>query len=332
MDLDRAKYSNNTDTRGIAAYGQITVKELWPGMFLTAGLRYDYEKSDLNYKDSLLFSGASRYKEYHQTTEGREFKSWLPKFSLLQKWNDNTSLYLSVSKGYKAGGYNVIVNEMSSQMVDLGYDEEQLWNYELGIKYFSPDKKFSLNAAAFYIDWKDQQIFVMGMMGPGIKNAGDARSIGGEIDICWEFLPNLTYLLATGYSNSKYYHNLEKSHEGNRIVMAPEFTGNTGFTYRKAVNVSWFQSFGASTTVTGFGTQYFDEANLLKQDPYFLWNLDFSISGKHIAFRIWGKNMLDKAFFTYMLNNPVGKELPAYFNMGQSGAPARFGASITFKI
>lgn len=332
MPLDKAKYYNNTLTWGIAGYGQLTVKDLWPGMSLTAGVRYDYEKTELTYRDSLLFSNSSRYKEYHVSNEDKTFKAWLPKFSLLQKWNDDLSLYLSISKGYKAGGYNIIVNEMSSQLVDLAYNEEKLWNYELGVKYFSPGKKFSLNAALFYIDWKDQQIFVMGMMGPGIKNAGDAHSIGGEMDLRWEFLPNLSYLLSVGYSHAEYYHNLNKEHEGNRIVMAPEFTGNTGFMYSKAVKASWFRSFAASTTVTGFGTQYFDEANRLKQDPYFLWNMDFSISGKHVEFRVWGKNILDKAFFTYMLNNPVGSKLPQYFDMGQSGAPARFGASVTFKI
>lgn len=332
MPLDKAKYFNNTATWGVAGYGQITVKDLLPGLSLTAGLRYDYEKANLAYIDSLLFSGSSGYKEFHNAKEGIDFKAWLPKFSILQKWNDNLSVYLCASKGYKAGGYNIIVNEMSSQLVDLGYNEENLWNYEIGLKYFSPDKKFNLNAAAFYIDWKDQQIFVMGMMGPNIKNAGDARSIGGELDLRWEFIPNLTYMLSTGYSNSKYYHHLVSEYEGNRIVMAPEFTGNTGITYQKAVKSSWFRSFAASTTVTGFGTQYFDEANLLKQTPYFLWNLDFSISGKYIDFHVWGKNILDKQFFTYMLNNPVGQKLPQYFNMGQSGSPARFGASVTFKI
>lgn len=332
MLLDKAKYHNNTITWGVAGYGQLSVKELWPGMVLTAGIRYDYEKGQLNYQDSLLFSSSSRYKEFHTTDEAKSFKAWLPKFSLLQRWNNDLSLYLSISKGYKAGGYNIIVNEMSSQMVKLGYNEEKLWNYEIGVKYFSPNKKLNLNAAAFFIDWKDQQIFVMGMMGPNIRNAGDAHSYGGEMDLRWEFLPNLTYILSTGYSNSKYYHNLEKSHEGNRIVMAPEFTGNTGLMYQKAVKVSWFRSFSTSTTVTGLGTQYFDEANLLKQDPYFLWNMEFSISGKYVDFKIWGKNMLNKAFFTYMLNNPVGDKLPQYHDMGQSGAPARFGASITFKI
>ena len=332
MLLDKAKYHNNTTIWGLAGYGQLTIKEIWPGMALTAGLRYDYEKSNLNYQDSLLFSSSSRYKQFHSADKNKGFKTWLPKFSLLQKWNDNLSLYLSVSKGYKAGGYNIIVNEMSSQMVKLDYDEEKLWNYEVGVKYFSSNRKFNLNAAAFFIDWKDQQIFVMGMMGPSIKNAGDAHSYGGEMDLRWEFLPNLTYILSAGYSNSKYYHNLEKSHEGNRIVMAPEFTGNTGVMYNKFVNVSWFRSFSASTTVNGFGTQYFDEANTLKQDPYFLWNMELGISGKHVDFRIWGKNILDKAFFTYMLNNPVGDKLPEYHDMGQSGAPARFGASVTFKI
>lgn len=332
MPLDNAKYLNNTTTWGAAAYGQITLKELWPGMAFTAGIRYDYEKSNLDYRDSLLFTGSSRYKEYHLSDEGKGFRSWLPKFSFLQKWNNHLSLYATVSKGYKAGGYNIIVNEMSSQLVNLGYDEEELWNYEIGVKYFSPDKKFHIDAALFYIDWKDQQIFVMGMMGPGIKNAGDARSIGGELDLGWEFLPNLTYILTAGYSNAKYYHHLTSEYKDNRIVMAPEFTGNTGLSYRKTVSASWFRSFAASTTVTGFGSQYFDEANLLKQSPYFLWNFDFSISGKHIDFHVWGKNILDKAFFSYMLNNPVGEKLPQYHDMGQSGAPARFGASVTFKI
>ena len=332
MALDKARYHNNTITWGIAGYGQIAIEELWAGMTFTAGIRYDYEKSSLDYNDDLLFTGSNRYKKYHASKEDKGFKAWLPKFSLLQKWTDHLSLYASIAKGYKAGGYNIIVNEMSSQLVNLEYDKEKLWNYEIGIKYFNPDRNFNLNAAAFFIDWKDQQIFVMGMMGPGIKNAGDAHSLGGEMDLRWEFIPGLTYLLSAGYSHAEYYHHETKAYEGNRIVMAPEFTGNSGFMYQQAIKTSWLRSFAVSTTVTGFGTQYFDEANRLKQAPYFLWNLELSVSGKHFDFRIWGKNILDKAFFSYMLNNPVGQKLPAYYDMGQSGAPARLGASITIKM
>ena len=69
MALDNAKYHNNTVTWGIAGYGQVTLKEIWPGMSLTAGLRYDYEKSELNYRDSLLFSGQQQYTSYHDSKE-----------------------------------------------------------------------------------------------------------------------------------------------------------------------------------------------------------------------------------------------------------------------
>lgn len=332
MDLDKALYYNSTKTWGAAGYGQITVKDLLPGLMLTVGLRYDYEKVKLVYRDSLLYHGEQEFTGYHDWKESKDYKEWLPKFSVLQKWNEQLSVYASVSKGYKAGGYNIISNEMTSQIVKLGYDKESLWNYEAGVKYFSPNSKFNLNASLFYIDWKDQQIFVMGMMGPSIKNAGDARSIGGEMDMKWEFLSHLTYFLSAGYSDSEYYHHLNKEYEGNKIVMAPDFTMNTGFSYYKPIKLLCFNALTASTSITGFGTQYFDEANQLKQNPYFLWNMDWGISGKSIDFRIWGKNILNKAFFSYMFTSPVGANLPAYYNSGQSGAPSRFGASITFKI
>ena len=332
MDLDETIYYNTTTTWGVAGYGQVTLKNLLPGLFLTVGLRYDYEKASLDYRDSLLFHGADRFSGYHDWEEDNSYSSWLPKFSVLKKWNKQLSAYASISKGYKAGGYNIIANDMTSQVVKLEYGKETLWNYEIGSKYFSQNGRFNMNAALFYIDWKDQQIFVMEMMGPIIKNAGDARSFGAEMDLTWECLSHLTYFLSAGYSNSEYYHHLTKEYEGNKIVMAPEFTMNSGFTYQRQVNTSLFKSFMATTSVTGFGKQYFDEANTLKQNPYFLWNMDFGVSGKYIDFHLWGKNILNKAFFCYMFNSPVGKNLPEYLNSGQSGAPSRFGASIIIKI
>ncbi|WP_255469447.1 TonB-dependent receptor [Butyricimonas hominis] len=332
LDLDKTLYYNNTSTWGIAGYGQVTLKNLLPGVFVTVGLRYDYEKASLDYKDSLLFHKANSFSGFHDWEEDNSYSAWLPKFSVLKKWNGQLSAYASIAKGYKAGGYNIIANDMTSQVVKLEYDKETLWNYEIGTKYFSQNGRFNVNAAIFYIDWKDQQIFVMEMMGPIIKNAGDARSFGAEMDLTWECMPHLTYFLSSGYSNSEYYHHLTKAYEGNKIVMAPEFTLNTGFSYQKKVKTPLFQSFMATTSVTGFGKQYFDEANTLKQNPYFLWNMNFGVSGKYIDFHVWGKNILNKAFFCYMFNSPVGKNLPEYLNSGQSGAPSRFGASITIKI
>lgn len=103
LDLDQVLYYNNTSTWGIAGYGQVTVKNLLPGMFVTAGIRYDYEKASLSYRDSLLFHDAEQFTGYHDWDEKHAYAAWLPKFSVLQKWNEQLSTYLNISKGYKAG-------------------------------------------------------------------------------------------------------------------------------------------------------------------------------------------------------------------------------------
>lgn len=332
MPLDSALYDNRTLTYGGALYGQVTFQEILPGLSFTSGLRYDYEQSELTYTDAIKFDTSERFLDFHDVKEKQTFKAFLPKFSLQKMWNNKLNSYITIAKGYKAGGYNIISNDMISTVIDLGYGAEKLWNYEFGVKYKNSKGNLSINGALFYTDWKNQQIFVMGMMGPNIKNAGDARSFGAELELDWEFLPSLVYTLTTGYSNARYRHHEIKEYEGNRIVMAPEFTFNSGLMWVKKLSNRCIQQVTLATNVTGFGRQYFDEANTLEQSPYFLWNANLALSGKHWGLDIWSKNILDETFYSYMFNSPVGNKLSQYKISGQSGAPARFGASIHFNF
>lgn len=330
IDLDSTLYYNNVKTIGLAAYGQISYDNIWPNANISFGLRYDYEKADLRYYDN-LYKGNMVSEKYHDLDESESFNAFLPKLSLLQKF-DNTSLYLGVAKGYKAGGYNIISNEMSTQVIDLKYDEEKLWNFEIGLKYFSHNSKFNINSAIYFIDWKDQQIFVMGMMGPSIKNAGDAHSYGAETDITLVLNKYFTWNMSGGYTNAKYYRHDTKEYEGNRVVMAPEFTINTSINYHREINWSIFESISGRISINTFGTQYFNEANDLKQNPYILTNADFGIKSKHFSISIWAKNIFDKHYFSYMLNSPVGKNLPEYYKTGQPAEPFKCGITINFSL
>ena len=49
----------------------------------------------------------------------------------------------SLAKGYKAGGYN-------SVQVASEFENEDVWNFETGIKSVFPDAGVVLNASAFY--------------------------------------------------------------------------------------------------------------------------------------------------------------------------------------
>ena len=135
--MEKANYVNENDTWGIAGYGQICLHGLLPGLSLTAGLRYDYEKTNLDYRDSVLFTGGNGFQEFHASEENTDFQAWLPKFSALYQCNDHLSIYATIAKGYKAGGYNIIVNDMMSKEVNLRYDAEKLWNavFEAGKEF-----------------------------------------------------------------------------------------------------------------------------------------------------------------------------------------------------
>ena len=96
----------------------------------------------------------------------------LPKVTATVRFDARNSLYASVSKGYKAGGFNTqmfsevqqarLMKQMGVAMHRLSIDEivaykpEYSWNYELGAHAATADGRFVAEAALFYIDCRDQ--------------------------------------------------------------------------------------------------------------------------------------------------------------------------------
>lgn len=88
LDLDQASYYNNTSTWELpdtASYRE----NLLPGMFVTAGIRYDYEKASLSTGIVCYFTGQASSPVIMIGTKNILKAAWLPKFSILQKWNDS---------------------------------------------------------------------------------------------------------------------------------------------------------------------------------------------------------------------------------------------------
>lgn len=96
-----------------------------------------------------------------------EFDSVLPRYTLDYKLNDDVLIYGVAAKGNKPGGvntglYNAIYTDAQvAEFVSLGaanFKEEEIWSYEIGAKTAWYDNKLIVNAAAFYIDWTNQQL------------------------------------------------------------------------------------------------------------------------------------------------------------------------------
>ena len=122
---------------GAALYHQSTYKNLFvEGLSLTAGIRIDYEKQKLHYnaKSKMHLTmqkppGIPEPKDisslYPASVVDESISSdlWqvLPKVSIKYECSPRTVTYLSASKGYKTGGYNV---QMSADIMQarMQYD------------------------------------------------------------------------------------------------------------------------------------------------------------------------------------------------------------------
>ena len=114
------------------------------------------------------------------------------KLSLMKEWGNDTNLYASIGRGYKAGGFNLGTGFTNQLYTDsLIYDPEYLWNYELGINRQFPNSNTRVDAVIFYSDRKDQQVMASTQMDPNdpntftflTQNAASGENYGLELSL-----------------------------------------------------------------------------------------------------------------------------------------------------
>lgn len=112
-----------TPSYGVAVYHQSTYNNLFTdGLSITAGLRLDYEKQELEYNSEAKMNLSmvmppmmpkpvdisDRYPaSVIDEKISQDFWQLLPKVSLKYEFNPHTFVYISAAKGYKTGGYNI---------------------------------------------------------------------------------------------------------------------------------------------------------------------------------------------------------------------------------
>ena len=173
-------------TKSYAIYGQGTYSftDMWAA---TVGARYTKDKKDYHGIGTAGSAGtiASAYNFFAD----RDWSATTPKASLDFKPTDRAMIYLSWSKGYKAGGYpNLGVNAL---VASTAYNPETAVQYELGAKTEWFDRRLRLNLSVFDIKYDDLQVLVqlVPVGAPPTQagslftiNAANAKSKGAELE------------------------------------------------------------------------------------------------------------------------------------------------------
>lgn len=310
---------------GAALFHQSSLVNLIvPGLTLSAGLRIDFEKDVLDYRyemlrNSLLTSLADT------VYPGLTSLEMLPKISLSYEAG-RSNIYLVIARGYKTGGYNSTFERPE----DLTFEPEHSWNYEAGIKTSLSGNIFA-DAAVFYIDWLNQQIYQTVPSGRGsmLKNAGHSVSKGAELTIRAVPLKGLEASLGYGFTYATFTSNKVSEttdYSGNFIPYVPRHTIALQATQTIDVkNSRMLDRIKIGITGRGAGKIYWNEANDHWQDFYATADAKVSFIKGSFQFDIWGKNITGTTYESFYFTALSRKYV-------QMGKPARLGVNLSMKF
>ena len=115
--------------------------------------------------------------------------------------------YATVSRGFKGGSYLNNSTTLTTQYTNP-IRQEQLTAYEIGAKVGIFDRRVQINAAAFYYDYKDKQLFgtlidpIFGRLFQ-LFNIPKSRVQGFDVDVVATPLTGLTVRGAANYTDTK---------------------------------------------------------------------------------------------------------------------------------
>ena len=342
---------------GLAIYHQSSYTlDSWN---FTASLRLDYEHSQLSYKsycntgyitnkaaDGSIYSHTDVYINDGEKLN-KSFLQLLPKLSI--SYNvpslQHSNIFLSIAKGYKAGGFNTqmfsdvlqqkIMGIMGlSQNYDIdemvSYKPEQSWNFELGTHLENDRRNLSGDFSIFYIHCTNQQLTCFpdgNTTGRMMTNAGKARSFGAELAVKWLPIDNLTFNASYGYTNAKFikYDNGKQDYTGKNIPYSPSNTMFAGITYTIPLQKSWLNEIALSTNVKGAGDIHWNEENSVTQPFYATMGTSIRFIGKDYSIDLWTQNLTDTQYNTFYFVS-IGNSFL------QRGKPRTIGATLRIEI
>jgi len=210
-----------------------------------------------------------------------------PRLLLSYDVADNVSINAQASKGFRLGGVNDPLNLPLCSPGDAAlfggfqdYDDETLWNYELGVK--SQGRGFTFNAAGFYNDIKNLQVTLdAGTCSSRIVfNVPKAHSMGVEFELGLSPVDGLDLNLSGSLIEAEFDTTLPGAltaatgiREGNRLPSVPKFQLSASGSYEFPVSDS--ASAYLSASFQHVGTRYTQPADQENNPRTFVHGLPF---------------------------------------------------------
>lgn len=331
----------NTDSMAIYFQGTYDLNDDWA---LTGGIRYTREVKEVSgtfnlYPQCTMGNacagpiGDGLLPDPSSVKDEETFSDWTPMINVTYRATgdfnealnvESTLMYLTLSQGFKAGGFNF---DQGFEELVL-FDPEEVDNYELGIKMDALDNRLRFNAALYRMNYTDKQETTtiqtpdpnggfIPIVSVQMLNAGEAVIKGFEFELTWMPIANLIvdfnanildadikdWEAKTGDRSGG---QIDINRKDEEFTNTPDYTANIGVSYD--LETDW-AIITPRLDLYREGRSYFhfDRGSWLasqasgdfSQDGYTLVNarLNFAFADHRTSVALWGKNLGDTFYY-----------------------------------
>ncbi len=289
---------SNSDTDASALFGQITLR--FAGRWAaTGGLRYSHEDR------GVTSSGTGTEDNPTPVSAGGDWDqvSWRADLSYTSPVG--TLWYAGISTGFKSGG---VTTQRLADGAFNAFDPEELTAYTVGVKAQTRGRRFDIDAAVFFYDFKNLQVQSVIFDGDSfiavIENAAEAEIYGLDLAAGWQLSERWALDVAAVWLPRREYSDFRVTRSGgdfsgNKVTRAPEWTA--------AMTVEYQRPLADLGTISGRlehhvrSAHFFTKENnpISAQGSFGLVNLvlKFENSGGRWYLFAAGRNLTDQDYF-----------------------------------
>jgi len=178
-----------------AAYGDLTY-HVTPRLALTGGMRIAHNNQNFDQTTGGLLGGPTSTISAPSSDTSKTYM-----LTASYGLTENSNVYVRAASGYRPGGPNAQLVSPITGLPGNGnatFQPDTLWTYEAGYKADLFDKRLSLSATVYDIEWKNiQQLGAIEGVNQ-VLNAGNARIKGFEL--ASSFRPDRHWNFGVGFS------------------------------------------------------------------------------------------------------------------------------------
>jgi iron complex outermembrane recepter protein len=269
-----------------------------------------------------------------------DWNAFSPRLGLEYQVNDDVMLFGFWQRAFKSGGF--VNNAGTLAVFQTPYDQEQVDNFELGVRSDLMDGRLRLNANVFFAEYEDLQRGVIRAAPTSTgqetftDNAAGAESFGVELTFNYAPTDSLSIYGNVGYLDIEYDgfiadltgDGIETDNSDLDLVRAPKWDMNIGVDYS-------FDLDDMGTLTVGARYSYTDEMMLTTPNDVGFMRDELTTVDAQIMWRsqdekyqllLWGRNLSDE------VERLGGTPVATLFAFASGTQPKQYGATFIMRF